>query len=145
MCVCYGPGDSHRLSLASIITLNRGTLYLLLLMHKWRFRGCMKFSYVHKNSSVEGSKPRWTCALPSSPGQHALVQQCTEWKEEQCDSGVVLYLLIFPATYQRDSIHATSSSWGVTQIPDFPFGGCRAKRHNEAKDWEKEEFIICSK
>ena len=30
----------------------------------------------------------------------------------------------------------------VTQKLDSPLGGCQAKRHNQARDQEKEEFII---
>ena len=33
----------------------------------------------------------------------------------------------------------------VTQKLGLPLGGCQVKRHNQAKEQEKEGFIICSK
>lgn len=52
MCVCYGPGDLHTLPPTSTITVNQGTFSSFLLMHKWRFRDCKKFSYIHKTSQL---------------------------------------------------------------------------------------------
>ena len=34
---------------------------------------------------------------------------------------------------------------GVTRKLGSPPDGCQAERHNQAKDWKKERFIICSK
>ena len=44
------------------------------------------------------------------------------------------------------------SSFGLLQIAaiviwklGLPLRGCQAKRHNQAKEWEKEDFITYSK
>ena len=55
--------------------------------------------------------------------------------------------IVFIKAYSLDLVgeEDLGRSTVVTETLGLPLGGCRAKRHNQGKEREKEGFITCSK